>query len=178
MNVRRVLLAATAAGALLASTPATAVGTYSLDGKRTTSKSWSGTLDATAIPVTGTTRGAVDPVLEDCTENSCSVRNLRLSLPKGSTRGEFTVDGVFDSTMAGALVLYDSEGTFVKSADVLLCCPYVQESQNKYSLSFMIKRLPAGRYTFAVVNRGGTGTFKATIKWKALPPDRKRSSYS
>src|SRR5688500_18444740 len=111
------LLAATAAGALLASTPATAVATYALDGKRTTSRTWSGTLGAPAVPVTGASRGAMDPVLEDCTEQSCSLRNLRLTLPKGSTRGEFNVAGIFDASMAGAVVLYDSEGTYVASAD-------------------------------------------------------------
>lgn len=178
MNVRRVLLAATAAGALLVSTPATAVGTYSLDGKRTTSRSWSGTLSATAVPVAATTRGQTDPVLEDCTEQSCSVRNLRLTLPKGTTWGEFGVSGLFDATMLGAIVLYDSEGEYVRSADILWCCPWTINAESTYGLKFKINRLRAGHYTLAVVNRGGTGTFKVTVTWKALPPDRKRSNYS
>jgi len=177
VNVRRVLLAATAVSALLASSPATAVGTYTLDGKRTTSRTWSGTLDAAAVPVTGTTEGEIDPVLEDCTEQSCSVRNLRLTLPKGRTKGEFVVSGVFDASMAGALVLYTSKGDFYRSHDIVGCCPLPDsETFTKYHLSFRVNQLPMGRYTFAVVNRGGTGTFKATITWTALPPERKKPS--
>jgi hypothetical protein len=176
VNVRRVLVAASAVGALLASTPATAVGTYTLDGHRTTSKTWSGVLDAPSVPVTGATRLATDPVLEDCTAQSCSVRNLRLTLPKGRTKGEFVVSGVFDASMAGALVLYNAKGEYVRSADLVGCCGQFDVEQSTYGLNFKIKMLNAGRYTFAVVNRGGTGTFKATITWTALPPERRKPS--
>ena len=128
------------------------------------------------MPVRSVTGAPTTPSPDDCTPGSCDLRDLRLTLPRGASSGVFTAELDVPATMAVAVVLYDSDGTYVAGADAVLlglmpaCCG----DPLRYTLKIAKDRVPAGGYTIAIVNRGGTGKVEATVTWKAHPPDRRR----
>jgi hypothetical protein len=162
---------------LVAPATAGAAEAYRLDGKRTTVRKYSATLNEASLPMRSVTGAPTTPSPDDCTPGSCDLRELRLALPRGTSSGVFTAALSVPVTMAAAVVLYDSEGTYVAGADAALldltpnCCG---DDPLRYTLKIAKDRVPAGRYTIAIVNRGGTGKVDATVTWHAHPPDRRR----
>lgn len=175
MGIRRALAVTAVLLGLVASGQAGAAESYRLDGKRTTVRTYRATLTETSLPVRGATTvpPPLDPVLEDCTPGACDLREFHLALPKGTTWGSLNATLVVPRTLAAAYVLYNAKGEYVRSDDIvwlggLDCC-----TQADYTLEIDIDKLRGGRYTLAVVNRGGLGEVKATVQWLAHPPDRK-----
>ncbi|HVF06603.1 MAG TPA: hypothetical protein VNA20_17330 [Frankiaceae bacterium] len=176
----RPLAVAVAFLAVGAATPAEAAPTYRLDGRRTKTQTYRATLSTPFVPVsTAASVEERDPTIPDtegCTYTpaSCDLRTLRLSLPKGTSRGQFRATVVVPSTLNAALVLYSGK----TQVDEIWrerqtkappeCCDV-----ESYTLEVTVARLPAGTYTLAVVDRAGVGEFTATVEWVAHPPDRK-----
>jgi hypothetical protein len=176
VNVRRVVVAATAALGLLVTAPAEAATTIALDGKRTKSKAWSGELDQVAMPMSASTgRVPFQPLIEDCTsENACDVKELRLSLPKNTSKGSFVVQVVVELPLMAAVGLYDTKGDPIIVDDGLLLGPaFGGEYLYEYTLDISRYLMEPGRYRLAIINRGGQGPYKATVRWSAHPPDRR-----
>ncbi|HEX8004561.1 MAG TPA: hypothetical protein VF519_17870 [Mycobacteriales bacterium] len=173
MNLRPIAAVATAL-ACLVGTPATAADAVALDGVRATHATYDGHVNEAAY--------ATEPVAIDtypnrayCTAESCDVTDVRLTLPKGSTAGRFRVTITTPPQLNAAVDLYNARGERMAHADLLenggsFCCtdvPYL-------TVSFSVARLPAGRYTLVVFDRGGSGSFTADVDYKAYPPDRRR----
>lgn len=174
MNVRRIVTVAAVALGLLATGPADAAGTYALDGKRTKSKVWSGELSQVAVPMSATTRLSTDPLIDDCTSASaCDVKELRLTLPKNTSQGIFSVQVLVELPLMAAVGLYTPQGEAILVDDGLLLGPAIGgEYLYEYTLDLSRYRMDPGRYLLAIINRGGQGPYKATLRWTAHPPDR------
>jgi hypothetical protein len=175
VKVRWRLATTTVVFALLAGTHADAASTFSMDGKRTKQKRYSGTLTEFAQARNGSPDDPVTPTLEDCSATSCDIRELRLMLPKGTTWGRFRATVKLPMQSAATLVLYDTKGKVVTMDDAVTaggamnpCC-----EELSYHLDLSQERLRAGRYTLAIINRAGMGDFKASVDWVAHPPDRR-----
>lgn len=176
MNVRRIVVAAAVALGLLATTPAGAAGTIALDGKRTKAKTWSGELSEVALPMSASTRPSFQPLVEDCTSAStCDVKELRLTLPKNTSKGIFSVQVVVELPLMAAVGLYKPNGETILVDDGLLLGPAYGDEENlyEYTLDLSRYRMDPGRYLLAIINRGGQGPYKATLHWTAHPPDRR-----
>lgn len=175
----RPLAVAMAFFAVGAASPAEAAPTYRLDGKRYTTQSYKATLSTPFVPLTVNSVEQLDPTVPDTancayTPGSCDIRTLRLTLPKGTSRGQFRATVVVPSTLNAAVVLYSGKTQIDEiwrrrdTKPPPQCCRV-----ESYTLEISVARMPAGTYTLAVVDRAGIGEFNATIEWLAHPPDRK-----
>ena len=177
MTLRTLAAVATALVCAVA-TPSTAGGTITLDGVRRTNVQYDGELTELAWSTDGSRVTVIDPFepyLEDCqTSASCDITALRVTLPKGTTAGKLKVVVTLPRQMNGAVALFDAEGTRVAKGDIVenaepLCC----EVPN-WKVSFTVGRLPAGKYSLVVFDRGGNGRFTLDATFRANPPDRLR----
>lgn len=175
MKPRRTLVAATLAFGLLGSGSADAVG-YRMDGVKRTKASYDGVLTQSVMRVPMSTTGdPMTPERGDCTAQSCDVRDLILTLPKGTTWGKFTATVTVERTVGAALYLYDPKGEIAASDDVLLLGGWSNAGATSYDLIIDVRRMRAGRYVLALVDRAGQGAFQAKVDWVAHPPDRRKS---
>ena len=173
MTTRR-LLAATLAGVALLSSAADARGVKALDGVKRTKTTYEGTLTDAAAG-TGTVMFRA-PSVDDCTDQSCDVTQLRLTLPKGSIEGKFTVTVRVPRELNLTVGLYNAKGGEVELADMTSpgstatsCCDPLETA---YHVVLKIFRLPAGKYTLVMYDHGGIGTFRSTVEYTAHPPSR------
>jgi hypothetical protein len=169
----------------LAASTSHAGGSLALDGKRKTTVRYDGQLSEPAANfgadranVNGDPTQATMPVISDCTANSCDITELRLSLPKGSSTGWIQAMLTVPRTLNVTVVLYDAKGRTVGHADVTTgavveCCAGAPSQD--YHLPLSVSRITAGRYRLVVFDRGGVGTFLATVEFHAHPQDRRRS---
>lgn len=174
MDVRTALAATSALIGLLASAaPSSAANTHTMDGKKRTTATYKATLTEALVPSTPPrSLLSVTPELKDCRPASCDLRDLRLVLPKGTSRGNFTATIVIPRQLVASVVLYNATGDVVAEDDtvsMVACCDF----GTHYTFVVPYERLYTGRYTLAVMNRGGSGQFQGTIEWTAQPPDRK-----
>ena len=171
MPALRVLAATAVAVALLASGQAQGATTYSLDGRRTTIRTYEGEMwGPGTIPISGATQ-PTQPHLDDCTESTCDIRALRLSLPRNVSSGRFHATVVIiQPELQATLVLYSAEGEVLQILE-----PYDGQRNDDfgYRLDIHVERLKRGNYTLALVDRAGMGSFSASVTWVAHPPDRK-----
>lgn len=173
----------------LVGVPARAAGNRTLDGVRHTQLTYTGSLNRPALPV-ATDRARLDdplvPQLTDCTVASCDVTRLRLTVPRTAPGGRFAVNLLVERTLSLYVALYDAKGVekyavqTAPSNDGSCCVTYVQPKNTAgtvqwYELSFALGRLPAGTYTLAVYDRGGTGAFSAVVDYRALHTARTKS---
>jgi hypothetical protein len=178
----RTALAALAAAGVLAtglSTGAGAVSSIWLDGSRRHHATYTASVDEVVIGGTVDVGSAtvLDPSKDDCTEQSCDVTRLHLTLPRGSTVGRFTVAVDVPRDLYAVGKLYDARGNEVYAVDPLTsddfpvnCCA---TTDTGYRLSFEIPRLAAGDYVFVVFDRGGSGSFTASVDYSARRPERR-----
>lgn len=169
MSVRRLLVTTSVAFALLAPVAHAAPG-FRLDGRRTTSKKWTATVVQPATPTTSVVLAS--PSLDECAEDTCDVRALTLSLPRGTSWGRFTARVTVPLEVQTSIALYDAKGTVVEYADFMLGGWQTSPEDGTYDLSISIPRLRRGTYTFATHGRIGSGQVSATVGWIAMPPDR------
>lgn len=172
-------MATSVAVALLVTTPAQAGTTYQLDGRKKRTVNYNGVLSESSLlrmdsvtreePLTASRTG--------CTDASCDLRAVSLGVAPGGTAGRLKVSVTFARELEAALLLYDAKGKLLASDDVLNPVPPKQDCCEglTYRLEVTQERLPRGRYTIAIVDRVGTGTFQATVDWFAHPPDRRSS---
>lgn len=179
MDVRRALAATSVvAGLLGAAVPAHAGTTYTLDGRKTRTVQYQGVLSESSIKIESATREQpLAASRADCSATSCDLRAVNLTVAKGATAGRIKISVDFSRELEAALIVYDAKGAVVASDDVL--SPSAGTQQNccddvTYRLQIARERLPKGRYTIAIVDRVGIGSFAATVDWFAHPPDRRR----
>lgn len=179
MNIRPLAVAAAVLAAWMAAPAAAAPTTYRLDGKRSTTQSYRAALSTPYVPASTGGSAEVDPTVPDTagcayTPSSCDIRTLRLTLPKGRSRGQLRVTVVVPTTLNAALVLYGGKNPQTdeiwrrRDSDPPPACCKV----DSYTLDITIGRMPAGTYQLAVIDRAGVGEFTATVEWTAHPPDR------
>ena len=169
MNPRRSALVVTAvAVTLLASAQADAATKHSLDGRRSKTARYNGDLLGPAIPVSGAT-DPTTPALDDCSDETCDIRELTLALPRQSSSGRFHATVVIDATLQASLVLYNAKGEVLQQMEGFTSPP---SDTGTYVLDIHVERLSRGTYTLALVDRAGAGNFDATVAWVAHPPSR------
>lgn len=174
MTVRRLLVATSVAFGVLASVPASAGQTYSLDGRRNTTKHWKAELYETRIPSVSSTQEPLTPQLSDCTDGSCDVHQLRLTLPKGTTWGRLTATVTAPRGMETVLVLYSAKGDVIASRDGLMAGEFsAGDDPTTYTMELSLNWLTKGTYTLALHNRAGAGEATSKLEWVAKRPDRK-----
>lgn len=174
MTVRRLLVATSVAFGVLAAGPANAGQAYSLDGRRTTTKSWKATITETSVP-SMSTGDPLTPQLADCTARSCDVHQLRLTLPKGTTWGRLAARVTAPRGLETVLVLYDAKGEVISSRDGLMAGDFTpgEDDPTTYTMELSLNWVTKGTYTLALHNRAGAGEASATVEWVAKRPDRK-----
>ena len=178
MNVRRTLVATSVLVGLLASA-ADAAGTVTLDGKKRTVARYEGDLEEFAYSTAAASRtDPTVPAREDCTEQSCDIKELRLSVPKGSPSGRFRATLTADRALNAAFYLYGSKGQVLASADTLKEPEASGEigaepDDLTYTLTLTVARLIPGKYALTAYNRGGSGHYLVEITYYALPPPRR-----
>jgi hypothetical protein len=170
---RRVLATTTVLVALLAAAPAQAA-SYRMDGTRRKSTHYAGILDETSVPFAASNGDPRTPALADCTERSCDIRELQLTLPRGTSWGRFYASVRVERALGAAIALYDAKGSYVTGTDALDPNAVLNTDGPYYTLTVYRERMRPGRYTFAIVDRGGTGGFEVTAEWVAHPPDRRK----
>lgn len=169
MSPRSVLIATSVAVALLGAGQAGAATKHNLDGRRSRTTSYAGQLNGPAVPMSGTMRQQpLEPDIDDCTDQSCDVRELRLTLPRNVSSGRFHATVVVDTALQASLVLYNAKGTVLAQHNAY---DAEQKDDFTYQLDVHVERLPRGQYTLALVDRAGTGNFSATLAWVAHPAD-------
>lgn len=173
MDIRRVLVVASVLLGLVTAMPGNAATTHAMDGKKRTKTTFKATLSETSVPLQSSTPSlTLTPALADCRPRTCDVRELRLTLPKGTSWGWFEAVVTAPRELVLSVVLYDAKGKPVaedNTFDLISCC-----DETSYTMTVKAEQLRGGKYTLAVIDRAGVGDISGTLTWHAYPPDRKR----
>jgi hypothetical protein len=176
VRYRRSLAAAAALVGVLAGS-ASARGTISLDGRAHTHASVSGNVVDPVVgdPTSRTSSQTFTPSVADCTDTSCDVTRLRLTLPRGISSGRLDIVLTMPVTLNAQVVLYDADGRERLTADMTsdwndaaACC----DTFDTYQFRLSDPRMKAGTYTLVVYNTGGSGRFTTDVDYVARHPDR------
>lgn len=172
MNVRSLAAVATVLACAFVA-PSHAGKPVALDGVRRTHVTYEGSVSTPAFSPESAASGSTEANRADCTQTSCDVTAVRLTVPRGSAGGRFKAMVTMPPQLTVAVALYDARGDRAAYADLssgswtTAQMPYLQ-------LQFTVPRLPAGNYTLVVFDRAGQGSFTVDLDYKALPPARKR----
>ncbi|MDQ1711013.1 MAG: hypothetical protein QOE45_463 [Frankiaceae bacterium] len=180
MRHRRSLAAAAALAGLLTgilASGASANGSIALDGRKRTHAKASGNVVDPVVgdPTSRTSSETFTPSVADCTDTSCDITRLRLTLPNGVSSGRLDIVLTMPVTLNAQVVLYDADGKERLSADMTsdwndaaACC----DTFDSYQFHLSDPRMKAGAYTLVVYDTGGSGRFSTDIDYVARHPDR------
>jgi hypothetical protein len=177
--LRRAVAAAAVAVGLLAGSAA-ADSSVALDGRKRVRATFQGTVSNAAVAVgPDSVRIDADPTEprpSDCVPGSCDTTKLRLTLPKGHSKGWFEVKVTAPRTLHLALAVLDAKNRTMQWTDpvgngqvVGECCGTIPTT---YTLTLSKARMDPGTYSIVVYDRGGFGSFTGTVDFHALPKDR------